>query len=213
MAFYKIPTEGCNLEIMGYPFYAESVSPNEAFRRREYNFNNIVGGTQKVVPGAFVGLDFSITTHVFIDPDRPDEHNSIFQEMMSKPVEVISPELGGKFNAIVTIKPERDRLNSLKLTISIKEVPDVKSGIPGEAFTVPASRDVDPEEEKKEKDKKKGSDKNTDKNKKKDTKKTGKKKTTNKRKQETKKNKSGKKTKIDGVDVFWHFHELVLKYM
>ena len=194
MAFYKIPTEGCNLEIMGYPFYAESVSPNEAFRRREYNFNNIVGGTQKVVPGAFVGLDFSITTHVFIDPDRPDEHNSIFQEMMSKPVEVISPELGGKFNAIVTIKPERDRLNSLKLTISIKEVPDVKSGIPGEAFTVPASRDVDPEEEKKEKDKKKGSDKNKDKNKK-DTKKTGKTKNTNKRKQETKKNKSGKKQK------------------
>lgn len=193
MAMYNIPTEGCNLEIMGYPFYAESVSPTEAFRRREYNFNNIVGGTQKVIPGAFVGLDFSVTAHVFIDPDRPDEHNKIFQEMMSKPVEVISPELGGKFNAIVTIKPERDRLNSLKLTIGIKEVPGKKSGIPGEAFTVPKSRDVEPEEDTK-KDGKKDDDKKKDTKKddgKKNTNKNGNKgsNNTNKRKEETKKNK------------------------
>ena len=145
--YHDLPTDGCNIEIMGYPFYAESVSVNEAFRRREYNFNGIVSGTQKVTPGAYVGLDFTVTTHVFIDPDRPDEHNSIFQEMMSKPVEVISPELGGSFNAIVTIKPERDKWTSLKLTIGIKEIPDKESKIPGETFTVPASRDVDPNAE------------------------------------------------------------------
>lgn len=142
MGMYNIPTDGCNLEIMGYPFFAESVSPNEAFRRREFNVNNIVGGTQKVTPGAYVGLDFSITTHVFIDPNRPDEHNKIFQEMMSKPVEVVSPEIGGRFNAIVVIKPERDKLNSLKLTISIKEIPSAKSKIPGEKFTVPKRRKI-----------------------------------------------------------------------
>lgn len=153
---YNIPTDGCNLEIMGYPFYAENVSPNESFRRREYNFNALVGGTQKVTPGAYVGLDFSITAHVRIDPDRPDEHNAIFQEMMSKPVEVVSPELGGRFNAIVVIKPQRDKLTHLKLDISIKEVPDKNSLIPGEEFTVPASRDVKPEKNKgKDKDNKK----------------------------------------------------------
>lgn len=140
---YNIPTEGSNLEIMGFPFFIENVSPGEAFRRREYNFNGIVGGTQKVTPGAYVGLDFSITTHVPIDPDRPDEHNSIFQEMMSKQVEVISPELGGRFNAIVVIKPEHDKLDHLKLTINIKEVPDSQSLIPGEEFTVPAKREVE----------------------------------------------------------------------
>ena len=210
--YHQLPTEGCNLEIMGYPFYAESVSPNEAFRRREYNFNNLVGGTQKVIPGAFIGLDFSITTHVFIDPNRPDEHNSIFQEMVSKPVEVISPELGGKFNAIVTIKPERDRLDSLKLTIGIKEVPSSKSGIPGEVFTVPKSRDVEPEENDgkkggKDGDKNKGGKNDNKKGGKNDTKKGGKNgnknggkkggkndtkkggKNGNKRKEETKKNK------------------------
>ena len=87
-------------------------------------------------------LDFTVTTHVFIDPDRPDEWNSIFQEMMSKPVDVVSPELGGRFTAIVIIKPEREKLNALKLTISVKEVPDSKSLIPGEEFSVPTTRKV-----------------------------------------------------------------------
>lgn len=137
---YDVPTDGCNIEIMGYPFFAESVSPTESFRRREFNFNNLVGGTQKVTPGAYVGLQFSVTTHVHIDPDRPDEHNSIFQEMMSKPVEVISPEFGGRFNAVVVIKPEHEKLDYLKLTIDIREVPDSQSLIPGEEFIVPAAR-------------------------------------------------------------------------
>ena len=157
MAMYDIPTEGCNLEIMGYPFFAEDVSPNEAFRRREYNFNNIVGGTMKVVPGAYVGLDFSVTTHVKIDPDRPDEHHAIFQEMMSKPVEVVSPDMGGSFNAIVVVKPERPKLDYLKVTFSIKEIPDSQSRIPGEEFTVPATREVETkkgkDKDKKDKDK------------------------------------------------------------
>ena len=148
MAMYNIPTEGSNLEIMGFPFFIENVSPGEAFRRREYNFNGIVGGTQKVTPGAYVGLDFTITTHVPIDPERPDEHNAIFQEMMSKQVEVISPELGGRFNAIVVIKPNHDKLDHLKLDISIKEVPGSESLIPGEEFTVPASREVTVDEKK-----------------------------------------------------------------
>lgn len=145
---YDIPTEGCNIEIMGYPFFAESVSPNESFRRRDYNFNNIVGGTMKVTPGAYVGLEFNVTTHVKIDPDRPDIHNSIFQEMMSKIVEVISPELGGKFNAVVVIKPEHEKLDYLKLTINIKEVPDKESLIPGETFTVPEKRVVEEDKSK-----------------------------------------------------------------
>ena len=140
---YNVPTDGCNMEIMGYPFFAENVSPNEAYRRREFNFNKVVGGTAKVNKGAYVGLDFNVTTHVWVDPDRPDEWNSIFQEMMSKPVEVISPELGGRFNAIVVIKPEHEKLDALKLTISIKEVPDSQSLIPGEEFTIPASRIVE----------------------------------------------------------------------
>lgn len=141
-SLYNIPSDGCNLEIMGYPFFIEDVSPNEAYRRREYNFNNIVGGTQIVTPGNYVGLDFTITTHVPVDPDRPDVHNKIFQEMMSKPVTVTSPEVGGLFMAIVVIKPVHETYSSLKLEINIKEIPDNKSLIPGERFVVPKSRKI-----------------------------------------------------------------------
>ena len=142
MVMYNVPTDGCNLEIMGYPFYAEKVTPNEAFRRREFNVNNVVGGTQIITPGTYVGLDFSITTHVFVDPNKPDAHNKIFQEMMSKPVKVVSPELGGQFMAMVVVKPEHSTLNYLELSISIKEVPDAKSLIPGEVFSIPKSRKI-----------------------------------------------------------------------
>lgn len=139
---YDVPTKGCNLEIMGWPFYIEEVSANEAFRRRETNVNNIVGGTQKVTKGAYVGLDFSVVTHVKINPHTPNMFNTIFQEMMKGPVNVVSPELGGRFKAMVVIKPEHDTPKSLKLTISIKEIPDSQSKIPGENFIVPAPRKI-----------------------------------------------------------------------
>lgn len=181
---YNIPTDGCNIEIMGYPFYAEDVSPGEAFRRREYNFNSVVGGTQIVTPGQYVGLDFSITTHIPIDPNRPDMHKQIFQEMMSKPVTVTSPEIGGSFNAIVVIKPVHETFNSLKLDISIKEVPDSKSHIPGEKFVVPAARKIT-----KKKTTKKNSKTNSKTNSKKTKTKTKKKTTSKKSKTKKKKNK------------------------
>ena len=178
---YNIPTDGCNIEIMGYPFYAEDVSPSEALRRREYNFNSVVGGTQIVTPGAYVGLDFTITTHIPIDPNRPDVHKQIFQEMMSKPVTVTSPEIGGSFEAIVVVKPVHETFNSLKLEISIKEVPDSKSLIPGEQFVVPAARKI--------------TKKKTTKKTSKTTSKTKSKKTKTKKKTATKKSKSKKKNK------------------
>ena len=183
MAMYD-DVKGCNIEIMGFPFYAEKVSVTEAFRRRELNFNAVVGGTQKVTKGQYVGLEFKVTTHVKIDPDRPDEHNSIFQEMMSKPVTVVSPELGGKFKANVVIVPDHAKLNSLELSITIKEIPGSKSLIPGESWVVPKTKKIDL----KKKDKK-----DTDKDIKKDTKKDSKSKSkTNSKSKSTTKNKSKK---------------------
>lgn len=145
MEMYRVPTSNSNITIGGYPFFIESVTPNEPFRRREYIFNNLVGGTQDVRKGAYVGLDFSITTHVRVTPNRPDIHNAIFKKLMSKPVKISSPELGGvgnDFNAIVKIKPEHDSPNFLKLTIDIKEVPDRESHISGEKFTIPKAHAI-----------------------------------------------------------------------
>ncbi|MBR3140245.1 MAG: hypothetical protein IKF11_05205 [Methanobrevibacter sp.] len=143
MSMYNVPTENCNLEIMGYPFFVEEVSPSESFNRRDPVINNLVGGTLTITKGPYIPLEFSITTHVFVDPDRPDEHNNIFKEMMSKPVEVISPEIGGMLKALVVITPVHEKGNSLKLKINIKEVPDSTSNIPGESWVVPAPKDVE----------------------------------------------------------------------
>ena len=140
---YNVPTNNCNIEIMGYPFFAEKVSPSESFNRRDRIDNTLIGGTLIVTKGAYIPLEFTITTHVFVNPERPDEHNKIFQEMMSRPVEVISPEIGGMFMATVTIKPEHTKNNTLELSITIKEIPEVKSNIPGESWVVPAAKDVE----------------------------------------------------------------------
>lgn len=176
---YDVATDGCNLEIMGYPFFVENVSPTEAIRRRNMNVNNIVGGTQKVTKGEYVGIDVTVTTHVKVNPDRPDMWNSIFTDMMSKPVRVSSPELGDPFKAMVVIKPEHDSPEYLKLSISIKEIPGRESKIPGESFSVPGHRKINVKKKssKKSKDSKKS--------------KTGKSKT--KRKSASKKQKSKQK--------------------
>lgn len=166
MALYDVPTDGCNLEIMGYSFFAEEVSPTEAFRRREMNFNSIIGGTKKVTKGEYVGLEFSVTTHVKIDPKTPNMHNKIFEEMMRKPVRVVSPDLGDSFNAVVIIKPERESPRYLKLTITIKEIPDKESRIPGEQFTVPATKKITVKKKKKSNSSKKSNTKTKTKSKK-----------------------------------------------
>ena len=163
MSMYKVPTNGCNLEIMGYPFFAEKVSANEAFRRRDMNVNQVVGGTQIVTKGPYVPLEFTITTHVYVAPSKPHVHSKIFQEMMSKPVLVSSPEIGGKFYAMVVIKPEHVKVRSLELSITIKEIPGKQSKIPGESFTIPKAKKVEVKQ-KSDKGKGKGKGKSTDKN-------------------------------------------------
>lgn len=149
VSMYDVPTNGCNLTIMGWPFFVEEITPNEAFRRREMNTNNIVGGTQKITKGAYVGLDFTVVTHIRVRPNKPGMYNNVFRQMMEGPVVVDSPEFGGRFRAMVTIKPEHDSPRSLKLTITIKEVPGTKSLIPGESFTIPKTRKITIKKEKK----------------------------------------------------------------
>jgi hypothetical protein len=139
---YKVNIDELHdVTIDGNLFICESVSPSESFRRRERNRTNILNGTQVVTKGVYVPLDVTFTTHVSIDPTRPDMYDNVFEEMMSKSCEVISPELGGKFNAQVLIKKEHDKYGMLKLTIQLIEIPDVVSRIPGEGeFIIPEDK-------------------------------------------------------------------------
>lgn len=158
--YKKTIINDANIEIMGYPFYAETVTANEAFNRRDIIRNKILGGTEDVLKGGYISRDYNFITHIPIDPNRPDEHNEVFKEMMSKPVEVVSPELGGNFNAMVIIKPGHNMVSHLQLEISIQEVPDENSSIPGESkFVVPEVKKVENKNDKVTTEKEKKQDK------------------------------------------------------
>ena len=131
------------VEINGIPFYAQEITPQESFNRREILRHDIISGTQKVTKGKYIVRDFTFITYIHIPQDKPDTYDSIFKEMINNPCTVISPYMGGKFQAEVTIKKiaEESSPNDLKLEIHIIEIPD-KSNISGEKFTVPKTKKV-----------------------------------------------------------------------
>ena len=129
-----------SVEIEGFPFIVESCSPDESFNRRELGRTSIIGGTQVVTRGAYIPRTATISTHVRCPPDRPDIYDDIFREMMSKPCKVISPEIGGMFDAEVVVKREHETPDYLKLTFTITEIPSTNSNIPNETFSKPADK-------------------------------------------------------------------------
>ena len=130
-----------SVSIEGYQFICEELTANESFNRRETNRHNLLGGTQSVVRTNYIVRDYTFVTHVLIDPSYPNVYDSIFSLWMSKPVEVISKDMGGKFNAEVIIKKTRESVNYLKLEIQVIEIPN-KSKIPNEKLNVPSDKVV-----------------------------------------------------------------------
>lgn len=175
-----------NVSIDGYDLIAEDFSPSESFNRRDTSRHNIIGGTQTVMRTTYIPRDISFVAHVLIDPLFPDVYDDILKVWMSKPVEVISKELGGKFKAECIVKKTHEKPNYLKLDIQLIEIPG-KSLIPNDEFKVPSAK-ITVKSEKNDKNKNKNKDK--DKNKGKNTRKT-----TNKgNNKNTKKGKGGKIT-------------------
>lgn len=122
-----------NIEIDGYPFYAENIDGEEPVNRREYKFKPILNGTLDARRGKYIQRKFSFMTTLFHEL-RPDEHDKIIRELSGKEVEIISPSMGGKFNAIVTFRktiPEGSPYHT-EYEVQVLEVPDKKSLIPGE---------------------------------------------------------------------------------
>ena len=63
--------------------------------------------------------------------------------MESKPVEVISRYMGGKFKAIITIRKSFPYPNRMKVDVKVTEIPGKKSLIPGESvITVPSTKKI-----------------------------------------------------------------------
>lgn len=125
-----------NIEIEGCPFYAEDIQPTESYNRRELNRTSILGGTEFVSPGKYIPREFSFTTSILIPEGKPHVHDALFSEMMSKPCEVISPYMGGIFDAEVIIKKSPETPSSIHLDITVKEIPKTESNIPNEQITL-----------------------------------------------------------------------------
>lgn len=123
-----------NVKIGGYPFYAENIDADEPFNRRDYEFTPLLNGTLKTRRGKYIQRKFSFTTTLYSADGRPDAHDKILSELQSRPVEVISPAMGGMFKAIVTFRKsiqEGSRYHT-EYDVEITEIPDKKSNIPGE---------------------------------------------------------------------------------
>lgn len=151
-----------NISIMGIPFYAENINGEETFNRRETNRQKILGGTEHVTRGKYVSRKYSFTTMIYHPTGRPDVYDNLFREMMSKPVEVISPYMGGKFMAEIIIQRDTEEAspNHFTINVDVEEIPEINSNIPGETkFVVPTvtkvkSKDTKAEKENKELNKK-----------------------------------------------------------
>lgn len=131
------------IKIMGFPFYAENINGDEPVNRREREFTQILGGTERVSQGKYIHREFNFTTTIFFPTGKPNAYDKIFKEMMSKPVNVISKYMGS-FNALINISktfPESSP-NHMELDITVTEVPGKKSLIPGESFKVPPIKKI-----------------------------------------------------------------------
>lgn len=140
MAMYgkNVSKDNYNVSLDGYDMIMEEVTVNEGFNRRETIRHNIIGGTQSVMRGNYLPRDYSFITHLLIDPDFPDVYDSVLREWQSKPVEVISRYMGGKFNAEVIVKKTPTMYpNYLSLEVQVIEIPSKESLIPNEEYITP----------------------------------------------------------------------------
>lgn len=146
MGMYDDMVKGVSesITIMGIPFYAENIRPKEPYNRREREFTPILGGTEIVTQGKYIHREWTFNTTIFFPTDKPDAYDNQFREMLSKPVEVISRYMGGKFNALISLSPEFPEysINHMELEITVIEIPDKKSRIPGESFIIPKTKKV-----------------------------------------------------------------------
>ena len=126
------------VEIDNYPFYAENITSTNSFPRRELIRQKILGGTESVTRGKYLGREYSFDTEVYTE-GNPRIFDDIFQEMVNKKCEVISPYMGGKFMAevIIEYEDEESSPDHRRLNVAVKEIPDEKPNIPGESFTIP----------------------------------------------------------------------------
>lgn len=120
-----------DIEINGYPMYAETISGSEPFTRREWSEKTIMNGTTVVSKGQFIPRQYTFKTTLFVTPEKVDVHDKILRSMVIEPAEITCPAMGEPFQAMVSLKKEYEGAtpNSVSVDFTIKEIPNVTSDI------------------------------------------------------------------------------------
>lgn len=129
----ELPLE-CNIAIIfeyegveqQFPFFAENITANEAYSRRDLVRTKVMNGTEVVTQGDWIGRDFTFTSHMPIDGD-PTIYDQYFQSMLHQPCTIMSPDMGDMFQAQVIIKksPLEKHPNTLALEVQVIEIPNI----------------------------------------------------------------------------------------
>lgn len=109
-----------------FPFYAEQITANESYNRRDLIRTKVMNGTETVTQGDWIGREFSFTTHLPVGEDRTI-YDKYFLSMLHQPCTIINEDMGEMFTAQVIIKkePVEKHPNTLKLEVEIKEIPEI----------------------------------------------------------------------------------------
>ncbi len=110
-----------------FPFFAEQITPNEAYSRRDLIRTKVMNGTEVVTQGDWIGRDFTFTSHIPIDYD-PTIYDKYFTVMLHQPCTILSPDMGNMFDAQVLIKksPLENYPKTLTLEIQVIEIPNIE---------------------------------------------------------------------------------------
>ena len=146
--YQPIEYKNQDIEINGYPFYAETITGSEPFTRREFSEKAIMNGTTLVSKGQFIPRQYSFKTSLFISPENLNVHDKILREMVIEPSEVVCPAMGEPFQGIITIKKDylESTPHSLNLEFTIKEIPEIRTDITESRIYEGAESDISIEE-------------------------------------------------------------------
>lgn len=128
----------CNsVDIEGFLFFADEISPDNSYSKREYKRTSIMGGGEFVSRGVYQPKEFSFNSSLEVDPSEPYIYDRIFSLMENKPggCEIISPYTGHFWGEVSINKthPEASP-HIIEVEVKIKEIPKANANLYGDGI-------------------------------------------------------------------------------